>query len=370
MREAPPVIVRTEPNEAGSAERTISYVEAGVEALREEMRRDETIFCMGQGIGPRGGNWQQTRGLWAEFGEERLRDTPISELGQTGIGIGAALAGSRPIVDIVFFDFILEASGQLIQQAAIIHYISNGKFKVPLVVRSAMGGVRSSGPHHSHTFYSLFMHMPGLKVVIPATPYDVKGLLKTSIRDDNPVLFIEHKALYNSKGAVPTEEYLIPFGQAAIRRPGTDVTLVAVSRMVLQALAAAEILAKKGISVEVIDPRTVVPLDKTTILDSVSRTGRLLVVDEAYATCGFAAEIAALVAEEALDELDAPVRRVCALPAPHAFSPSLNAYLLPSEGRIVEAVVDLLEFSPLGARLEGRVPPRNPLPSSKEDWKS
>ena len=321
-----------------ASERVISYAEAGVEALREEMLRDPNIFYIGQGIGVRGGNFQQTRGLWAEFGDERLRDTPIAELAQTGIGIGAALAGSRPIVDIVFFDFILEASGQVIQQASTIHYISNGKFKVPVVIRSAMGGVRSSGPHHSHTFYSFFMHIPGLKLAVPSTPYDVKGLLKTAIRDDDPVLFIEHKGLYNTKGPVPDKEYLIPFGEAVIRHPGNDVTLVAVSLMVSRALEAASVLENEGISVEVIDPRTVAPLDKGAILRSVAKTGRLAIVDEAYASCGFSAEVAAMVSEEALDELDAPVKRICALPAPHAFSPSLDHYLIPSRERIVSEI--------------------------------
>ncbi len=326
------------PGEISGTERVISCAEAGVEALREEMARDPNVFYIGQGIGVRGGNFQQTRGLWAEFGDERLRDTPIAELAQTGIGIGAALAGSRPIVDIVFFDFILEASGQVIQQASTIHYISNGKFKVPLVIRAAMGGVRSAGPHHSHTFYSFFMHVPGLKIAVPSNPYDVKGLLKTAIRDDDPVIFIEHKGLYGSKGAVPEKEYLIPFGEAAIRRPGSDVTLVAVSLMVSRAIEAAEALESEGISVEVIDPRTVAPLDKETILHSVAKTGRLAIVDEAYAACGFSAEIAAMVSEEALDELDAPVKRICALPAPHAFSPSLDHGLIPSTDRIVQEV--------------------------------
>lgn len=248
------------------------------------------------------------------------------------------MAGSRPVVDIVFFDFILEASAQIIQQASTIHYISNGKFKVPLLIRAAMGGVRGSGPHHSHTFYSFFMHIPGLKVAVPSTPYDVKGLLKTALRDDNPVLFIEHKALYNAKGPVPEGGYTIPFGEAKVCRSGKDVTVVAVSLMVSRALQAAEILEQQGISVEVIDPRTVAPLDADSILRSVARTGRLAVVDEAYATCGFAAEVAALVAEEALDELDAPVRRICALAAPHALSPSLDTFLLPSVERIVREV--------------------------------
>lgn len=326
---------------SNSAERVISYAEAGTEALREELRRDSTIFYIGQGIGPRGGNFQQSKGLWAEFGDERIRDTPIAELAQTAIGFGAAIAGSRPIVDIVFFDFIMEASGQLVQQASTVHYISNGKFKVPLVVRAAMGNVRCSGPHHSHTIFSWFMHVPGLKVVLPATPYDVKGLMKTAIRDDNPVLFIEHKSLYGTKGHVPPGEYTIPFGEAVIRRSGTDITLVSISAMVHKTLEAAEILSTRGISAEVIDPRTVSPLDKNTILESVRKTGRLAVIDEAYANCGFAAEIAAIVAEEAMDDLDAPIRRICSLPAPHGFSPSLVAEVLPTTERIVKEVEEL-----------------------------
>jgi pyruvate dehydrogenase E1 component beta subunit len=324
------------------AERLISYAEAGVEALREEMRRDSSIIYMGQGIGARGGNFQQSRGLWTEFGEDRVRDTPIAERGQTGLGIGAALAGSHPVVDIVFLDFVLEAIGEIIQQASTIHYISNGKFKVPVVIRAAGGGLRSSGPHHSHTFYSFFMHIPGLKVALPSTPFDVKGLLKTTLRDDNPVIFVEHKGLYNTKGHVPNDEYLIPFGQATIRRSGEHVTLVALSLMVNKALEAAERLEQQHISVEVIDPRTLVPFDKETILQSVAKTGRLVIVDEAYAACGISAEIAAIVASEALYELDAPVLRICALPAPHAFSPSLDNYLIPSVDRITREVAALV----------------------------
>jgi pyruvate/2-oxoglutarate/acetoin dehydrogenase E1 component len=323
-------------------QRLISFVEAGVEALREEMRRNADIFYIGQGIGPRGGNFQQSRGLWAEFGEERVRDTPIAERAQVGLGVGAALAGSHPVVDIVFLDFVLEGICEVIQQASTIHYVSNGKFKVPLVVRAAGGGVRSSGPHHSHTFYSFFMHIPGLKVALPATPFDVKGLLKTALRDENPVVFIEHKNLYGNKGLVPKEEYLIPFGQADIKKAGDDVTLVALSQMVHRSLQAAALLEKQGISVEVIDPRTLVPFDKETILRSVAKTGRLVIVDEAYAACGVSAEIGAIVASDALYDLDAPVLRICALPAPHAFSPSLDNYLIPSVDRILSEVALLV----------------------------
>src|ERR1700728_104837 len=216
---------------SAESQRVITYAQAGVEGVREEMRRNPGIFYIGQGIGPRGGNFQQSRGLWDEFGNARVRDTPIAERAQTGIGIGAALAGSHPLVDIVFMDFTLEAMGEIVQQASTIHYISNGRFKVPFMLRAAGGGVRSTGPHHSHSFWSFFTHIPGLKVALPSAPYDVKGLIKTALRDPNPVIFIEHKALYNSKGHVPEEEYLIPFGQAKVVRTGTDVTLVAFGKM-------------------------------------------------------------------------------------------------------------------------------------------
>jgi pyruvate/2-oxoglutarate/acetoin dehydrogenase E1 component len=323
-------------------QRVITYAQAGVEGVREEMRRNPDIFYIGQGIGPRGGNFQQSRGLWEEFGEERVRDTPIAERAQAGLGIGAALAGSHPIVDIVFLDFTLEAMGEIVQQASTIHYISNGRFKVPFMLRAAGGGVRSTGPHHSHTFWSFFAHIPGLKVAVPSTPYDVKGLIKTGLRDENPVIFIEHKGLYNSKGHVPEEEYLIPFGQARVVRPGRDLTIVCLGRMVERTIEAAEKLAEQGISAEVIDPRTISPLDKESILRSLAKTGRLAIVDEAYATCGMAAEIASIAVSEAFDELDAPVLRICTLPAPHTFSPSVGAYLIPSVDRIAQEIAQMM----------------------------
>src|SRR5688572_23538148 len=255
------------------------------------MQRDENVFYIGQGIGPRGGNFRQTKGLWKEFGDHRLRDTGISELGATGLAIGAAMAGSRPIVDEVFLDFILEAMTVVIQQAANVRYLSDGKIKVPLVIRGAMGSVRNAGAHHAHSFYSWFASTPGLKVAVPSTPQDVKGLMKTAIRDDGPVIFIEHKALYNTKGPVPAGDYLIPFGQARVAREGSNVTIVATGRMVHVALQAAVIVEEEGISVEVIDPRTVAPLDRVTIANSIRKTGRLLVVDEAPSACGFSGEI-------------------------------------------------------------------------------
>ena len=324
------------------ATREIDYAEAGVEALREEMRRDETIIYLGTTIGERGGNFRQTRGLWKEFGDERLRDIPISELGATGISIGAAMAGSRVVMDEVFLDFSLEAMTQIIQQAANISYLSNGKIKAPVIIRAAMGAVRNAGAHHSHTFYSWFASTPGLKVVLPATPYDVKGLLKTALRDQGPVVFIEHKALYNNKGPVPEEEYLIPFGQARICRTGDDITIVATSRMANLAAEAAVVLDKEGLSAEVIDPRTIVPLDRKTIVDSIRKTGRLAVVDEAPPFCSFAGEVLALACEECLDSLDMPAKRICSVPVPDPFSPVLEKAMIPSVDRIVSEVRALM----------------------------
>jgi len=325
-----------------TATREITYADAGVEALREEMRRDPGLVYIGQGIGPRGGNFRQTRGLWGEFGDHRVRDTGISELGATGVAIGAAMAGSRAIVDEVFLDFILEAMTQVIQQAANIHYVSNGKIQVPLVIRGAMGSVRSAGAQHAHSFYAWFASTPGLKVALPSTPYDVKGLMKTAIRDDGPVLLIEHKALYNTKGPVPPEEYLIPFGKARVSREGSDVTLVATGRMALVALEAAGLLQENGISAEVIDPRTVAPLDREALADSVRKTGRLAVVDEAPASCGFSGEVFAVVCEECFDALDAPPLRICSLAVPNPFSPPLENQMIPTPERVAREVRELV----------------------------
>jgi acetoin:2,6-dichlorophenolindophenol oxidoreductase subunit beta len=320
------------------AMREVRYVDAGVEALHEEMQRDETIVYIGQGIGPRGGNFRQTRDLWKEFGDDRLRDTGICELGATGVAIGAAMAGSRAIVDEVFLDFSLEAMTQIIQQAANISYASNGKIRVPVIVRAAMGSVGAAGAHHSHMFYGWFASTPGLKVVAPSTPYDVKGLLKSSLRDNNPVIFLEHKGLYNLKGMIPDGEYLVPLGEACIRREGKDITVVAISKMVGIALQAAEVLAKEGISAEVIDPRSIVPLDRKTIADSVRKTGRLAVVDEAPAMCGFAGEMLALACEECFDALDLPPFRICSLPVPNPFSPVLEKEMIPNVERVINEI--------------------------------
>jgi pyruvate dehydrogenase E1 component beta subunit len=250
------------------------------------------------------------------------------------------MAGSRAIVDNVFLDFSLEAMTQIIQQAANAHYLSNGELKVPVMIRGAMGSVRNAGVQHSHTFYAWFAHTPGLKVVVPSTPYDVKGLMKTALRDDCPVMFIEHKGLYNIKGHVPAEEYVIPFGKAKICREGTTATLVAVGRMVHVALDAARILETEGISLEVLDPRTIAPLDRAGIAASIRKTTRLVVVDEAHLSCGFSGEVLAVACEDCFDSLDAPPKRICARPAPNPFSANLENQVLPTVERVVTEIRD------------------------------
>ena len=319
-------------------ERIITYADAGVEALREEMRRDGSIVYIGQGIGSRGGNFRQTKGLWQEFGDHRLRDTGICELGATGVAIGAAMAGTRTIVDEVFLDFALEAITQIIQQAANISYMSNGKIKAPVLIRGAMGSVRSAGAHHSHTFYNWFANTPGLKVVLPATPYDLKGLFKSSLREPGPVVFIEHKSLYNLKGVVPEKEYTIPLGEARVIREGKDLTIVAMSRMVDLAIKAAAALEQEGISAEVIDPRTIVPLDRERITDSIKKTGKLVVIDESPSSCSFAAELLAIAVEDCFNEMQVIPKRICSLSVPNPFSPVLENLMIPSVERVVREI--------------------------------
>jgi len=319
-------------------ERIITYADAGVEALREEMRRDGSIVYIGQGIGSRGGNFRQTKGLWQEFGDHRLRDTGICELGATGVAIGAAMAGTRTIVDEVFLDFALEAITQIIQQAANISYMSNGKIKAPVLIRGAMGSVRSAGAHHSHTFYNWFANTPGLKVVLPATPYDLKGLFKSSLREPGPVVFIEHKSLYNLKGVVPEKEYTIPLGEARIICEGKDLTIVAMSRMVDLAIKAAAALEQEGISAEVIDPRTIVPLDRERITDSIKKTGKLVVIDESPSSCSFAAELLAIAVEDCFNEMQVIPKRICSLSVPNPFSPVLENLMIPSVERVVREI--------------------------------
>lgn len=324
------------------AARALSFVEAAREALAEEMARDATIFVVGEGIGPRGGNFNTTSGLYALYGEERLRDAPISERGFTNLCTGAAVTGTRPVVDFMFIDFLTDAFGDMLNQMCKLQWMSSGRLRMPIVVRGCVGAGPSNAAHHSGNYYPFFMHIPGFRVVMPSTPADAKGLLKTALRSDDPVLFLEHKGLLALKGPVPDGEYFIPFGQAAIRRAGSDLTIVGVGFTVKQALDAAEQLAKEGVSAEVIDPRTLAPLDIDTILASVHKTGRLLVVDEDFAPCGVGAEIAAQVMERGFDDLDAPVRRLNGLFVPAPYSPALYEGVVPHVQTIVQAVRDLL----------------------------
>jgi 2-oxoisovalerate dehydrogenase E1 component len=306
------------------------------------MARDPSIFVVGEGIGVRGGNFNTTQGLYELYGPMRLCDTPISERGFVGLCAGAAMTGSRPIVDFMFVDFILDSLGELFNQAAKIQYMSSGRLKMPLVLRGCIGIGNSAATHHSGSYYSIFGNIPGLRVVVPTTPYDAKGLLKTAIRSDDPVLFLEHKSLLNTKGLVPEDEYYLPFGQAAVARPGQHVTVVALALMVRKALEAAELLAGEGIDVEVIDPRTIAPLDMATIAESIHKTGRLLIVDETFGPFGVGAEIAAQVVDTAFDDLDAPVRRLNGAHAPTPYSPPLEAAVVPSTQSIAQAIRDLV----------------------------
>ena len=324
--------------------RELTFTTAAREGLDEEMARDPSIFVVGEGIGERGGNFNTTLGLYEKYGPERLRDTPIVERGFVGMCTGAAMTGTRPVVDFMFFDFILDAFGEMVNQTAKIQYMSSGRLKMPIVLRGCIGIGGSSATHHSGNYYPIFAHLPGWRVVLPTTPRDAKGLLKSAIRSDDPVLFLEHKLLLNAKGDVPdvdTDE-LIPFGKAVVRREGTDVTVVGFSLMVNRTLEAAKTLEAEGISVEVIDPRTVAPLDIDTILTSVHKTGRLLVVDEDFAPAGMASEISALVTEQAFDDLDAPIRRLTGVQTPVPYSPSLESALVPNAAKIAQAIRNLI----------------------------
>ncbi len=316
----------------------LTYSQALNEALREEMRADPRVFVMGEDIGLHGGVFRVTQGLLAEFGPERVRDTPISEAGFVGMGIGAAMAGMRPVVELMFMDFALVAADQIINQAAKLRYMSGGQVSVPIVIRAQQGGGRGNGAQHSQSFESWLAQVPGLKVVAPATPKDAKGLLKSAIRDGNPVMFIEHKLLYNTKGEVPEEDYVIPLGKAEIKRPGRDITIVSFSRTLLFALEAAETLARSGIEAEVVDLRTIEPLDMQTILESTRGTARLLVVHESHANCGIGAEIIARVYEQAPEILAAPARRLGAKHAPLAVAEPLENAVLPQVADIVRIV--------------------------------
>ncbi len=322
--------------------REITFQQALIEAMREEMLRDERVFLMGEDVGLYGGAYGASKGLFDEFGPERIRDTAISEAAIVGAGVGAALTGMRPIAEIMYIDFTGIAMDQIANQAAKVRYMFGGKARVPLVIRTSCGSGRSFAAQHSQCLEAWFMHVPGLYVVMPSNPYDAKGLLKTCIRDDNPVMFIEHKMSYKMKGQVPEEEYLIPLGQADVKRAGGDVTVIAISTMVQRALKAAEELAAEGIEVEVIDPRSLVPLDMESICNSVKKTGRVIVVHESVERSGPGAEIATRIMEEAFDYLDAPVKRLSGKNCPMPCSPVLEEAAVPQISDIIGAVKEII----------------------------
>jgi len=321
--------------------RELTFMKATLEALTEEMARNPNIFVLGEGIGLRGGNFATTAGLFATHGPERVRDTPICERGFVGLAAGAAMTGTRPVVDFMFADFVLDGAGEIINQIAKMQYMSSGRLKMPVLLRGCIGIGHCAATHHSGSYYSMYAHFPGLRVVVPSCPRDAKGLLKTALTCDDPVLFLEHRELMSIKGPVPEEEYFIDFGQAAIVREGTDITVVALALMVHKTLQACEALEKEGISVELIDPRTVAPLDMDTIQRSVLKTGRILIVDEDFAHCGVSAEIAAQIADRGFDNLDAPIRRLNGKPSPTPYSPTLEAAVVPDVEAIARAIRDL-----------------------------
>ncbi len=322
--------------------REITMAQAVYEAMREEMLRDETVLLMGEDVAEAGSPFKMFSGLVDEFGTDRVMDTPISEAGFTGIAVGAAMTGLRPVVDIMFGDFITLVMDQMVNQAAKIHYMSGGKLTVPMTMRTTLGATRRSAAQHSQSLHAWFSHIPGLKVAVPATPYDLKGLLKTAIRDENPCIVFEDKMLFQYKGEVPDEEYTIPFGVADIKREGTDITLIGTSSMVHTALEAAEMLAEIGISAEVVDPRTTLPLDKKALIESAKKTSRCIVIDEGHEQYGVTAELAAVVADGAFYYLDAPVKRMGAMNVPIPFSPALEDLTVPMPDQVMEMAKTLV----------------------------
>ncbi len=317
--------------------REITLGQAVREALAEELRRDSRVLVMGEDIAEAGHPFKVLTGLVEEFGPDRVLDTPISEAGFTGIAVGAAMTGLRPVVDIMFGDFITLTMDQMVNQAAKVHYMSGGHWQVPMVMRTTLGATRRSAAQHSQSLHAWFCHVPGLKVVLPSTPYDAKGLLKTAIRDDNPVIFFEDKMMYRMKGPVPEQEYTIPLGVADIKRAGKDLTIVATSSMVQVALGAADLLDKSGISAEIVDPRTLWPLDEKTLVESARKTGRVIVMDEGYGRYGVGAEIASVIQEGAFFDLEMPVKRMGAMHVPIPFSPPLEDATVPTEQTVFEA---------------------------------
>lgn len=327
--------------------KNIHYREALRQALAEEMERDGSVFVMGEDVGRQyGGVFGVTQGLAERFGAERVRNTPISEYAIAGVAFGAAISGMRPVAEIMYMDWIHLALERFANGACMFSFISAGQSSVPLVLRTQIGSRGSAGPQHSQSLESWFMHIPGAKVVIPSTPYDAKGLLKSAIRDPDPVLFIEHTMLYGKLGPVPEEEYLVPIGRADVKREGADLTLIAYSRMLHEALAAADDLAREGMEIEVVDPRTLVPLDLETILRSVRKTGKAAVLHEAWKRGGAGAEIAAAVTENAFHDLDAPVRRIGALEVPIPQSPVLESAVVPNKDSIVREIRSMLQPQP------------------------
>jgi acetoin:2,6-dichlorophenolindophenol oxidoreductase subunit beta len=322
-------------------DRELTYAEAFREGLTEEMRRDPTVFVMGEEVGIAGGTFKSFEGMYEQFGPDRMVDTPITEESFTGLGVGAAMTGMRPVIDLMFGDFITMAMDPVVNQAAKLYYMTGGQVTVPMVIHTVLGAGRAGAAQHSQSLHAWFAHIPGLRVVLPSTPYDVKGLIKTAVRYDGPVLFYDDKMEYKRKCVVPEEEYLIPFGVADIKREGTDVTVVATSSMVYVALEAAEMLAKEGISLEVVDPRTISPLDIDTIVRSVKKTHHALVIDEAYRSFGVTAEIASQISELAFDFLDAPVKRYGAMDIPVPFSPALEPATIPNARGVVDLVHEL-----------------------------
>lgn len=330
-----------DPDQFVEAERELTLAEAVREALAEEMRRDESVFLLGEDIAEAGHPFKVLQGLVDEFGTGRIVDTPISEAGFVGLAVGAAMTGRRPVVDIMFGDFLGLVMDQLANQAAKVHYMSGGRLRVPLTVRTTLGATRRSAAQHSQSLHAWVSHVPGLKVALPSTPADAKGLLKAAIRDDSPVVVFEDKMNYQQRGPVPLGDHIVPLGRAIIRRPGRDCTIVATSSMVLVALEAARLLAEGGLECEVVDPRTTVPLDRETLAKSALRTGRAMVVDEGPRSYGVGAEIAASIAEDAFYHLDAPVRRLCAMDVPIPFSPVLEDLTVPTVDQLVAAVREL-----------------------------
>jgi 2-oxoisovalerate dehydrogenase E1 component len=337
------IAVRSPKDRPAAGTREITFMKATHEALAEEMAVNPKIFVMGEGIGKRGGNFNSTVGLYDLYGPLRLCDTPIAERGFVGMSCGAAMTGTRPVIDFMFADFVLDSVGEIVNQIAKMQYMSNGRITMPVLLRGCVGIGHSAATHHSGNYYPLYAHFPGLRVVVPASPYDAKGLMKHALRTNDPVLFLEPRELLGLKGAVPTEDYEIPFGQAAVVREGADLTLVAIGRMVPMALDAASQLVADGVSVEVIDPRTVAPLDMETIVESVAKTGRLLIADECFAPYGMGAEISAQIADRAFDDLDAPIRRLNGLHTPTPYSPTLEAAVVPTMENLLTCIRDLLD---------------------------